>query len=205
MSPRPRPETRTRRNGAPAGALGEAEGSLLAFPRRRRDWRTAALCRLPADVDLHRLHGSLEPAAQRAAITAAPPGRRKVVLATSIAETSLTLDGVRIVVDSGVARRPRYDRAAGLTRLVTERASQAAVTQRAGRAGRQAPGRVYRLWEAAATQSLPRFDPPEIAEADLSPLLLDCAIWGVTDPRTCDGSIRPGRRGRGGRQAPAEP
>jgi ATP-dependent helicase HrpB len=105
------------------------------------------------------------------------------VLATSIAETSLTLDGVRIVVDSGLARRPRYDRAAGLTRLVTERASQAAVTQRAGRAGRQAAGHVYRLWEEAATQSLPRFDPPEILEADLSALLLDCALWGVLDPR----------------------
>ena len=106
------------------------------------------------------------------------------MLATSIAETSLTLDGVRIVVDSGLARRPRYDRAAGLTRLVTERASQAAVAQRAGRAGRQGPGRVYRLWEEAATQALPRFDPPEILEADLSALLLDCALWGVADPRS---------------------
>ena len=105
------------------------------------------------------------------------------MLATSIAETSLTLDGVRIVVDSGLARRPRYDRAAGITRLVTERASQAAVTQRAGRSGRQGPGFVYRLWEEAATASLPRFDPPEIVEADLSALLLDCALWGVSDPR----------------------
>ncbi|HYJ28774.1 MAG TPA: ATP-dependent helicase HrpB, partial [Allosphingosinicella sp.] len=136
------------------------------------------------DADVHRLHGSLEPGAQRAAIAAAKPGRRKVVLATSIAETSLTLDGVRIVVDSGLARRPRYDRAAGITRLVTERASQAAVTQRAGRAGRQAPGIVYRLWEEAATATLPRFDPPEILEADLSALVLDCALWGVADPRT---------------------
>ena len=123
-------------------ALGESEGSLLAFlPGVAEIERTAErLDRLPADVDLHRLHGSLDPAAQRAAIAAPPPGRRKLVLATSIAETSLTLDGVRIVVDSGLARRPRYDRAAGLTRLVTERASQAAVTQRAGRAGRQAAG-----------------------------------------------------------------
>jgi ATP-dependent helicase HrpB len=167
-------------------ALAESEGSLLAFlPGVAEIERTAErLNRLPADVDLHRLHGSLDPAAQRAAIAAAPAGRRKLILATSIAETSLTLDGVRIVVDSGLARRPRYDRAAGLTRLVTERASQAAVVQRAGRAGRQAPGRVYRLWEEAATQSLPRFDPPEILEADLSALLLDCALWGVTDPRT---------------------
>ncbi len=167
-------------------ALTEAQGGLLAFlPGVAEIERTAErLPSLPADVDLHRLHGSLDPAAQRAAIAPAPPGKRKLVLATSIAETSLTLDGVRIVVDSGLARRPRYDRAAGLTRLVTERASQAAVIQRAGRAGRQGPGTVYRLWEEAATQSLPRFDPPEILEADLSALLLDCALWGVADPRT---------------------
>ncbi|HEY0326634.1 MAG TPA: ATP-dependent helicase HrpB, partial [Allosphingosinicella sp.] len=167
-------------------ALAEAEGSLLAFlPGVAEIERTAERLdgALPGNADLHRLHGSLDPAEQRAAIKAAPPGRRKVVLATSIAETSLTLDGVRIVVDSGLARRPRYDRAAGLTRLVTERASPASVTQRAGRAGRQAPGRVYRLWEEAATASLPRFDPPEILEADLSALLLDCLIWGVADPR----------------------
>ena len=166
-------------------ALAEAEGGLLAFlPGVAEIERTAErLDGLPADVDLHRLHGSLEPAAQRAASRPSLPGRRKLVLATSIAETSLTLDGVRIVVDSGLARRPRYDRAAGITRLVTERASQAAATQRAGRAGRQGPGRVYRLWEEAATAGLPRFDPPEIAEADLSALLLDCALWGVADPR----------------------
>jgi ATP-dependent helicase HrpB len=166
-------------------ALAGSEGSLLAFlPGVAEIERTAErLEGLPADVDLHRLHGSLDPAAQRAAITAPAPGRRKLVLATSIAETSLTLDGVRIVVDSGLARRPRYDRAAGLTRLVTERVSQAAAIQRAGRAGRQGPGTVYRLWEEAATQSQPRFDPPEILEADLSALLLDCAIWGVADPR----------------------
>lgn len=171
--------------GAIRRALAEREGGLLAFlPGVAEIERTAErLERLPADVDLHRLHGSLDPAEQRAAITAAPPGRRKLVLATSIAETSLTLDGVRIVLDSGLARRPRYDRSAGVTRLVTERASQAAVTQRAGRAGRQGPGTVYRLWEAAATAALPPFDPPEIAEADLSSLLLASAIWGVADPR----------------------
>jgi len=166
-------------------ALAEAPGGLLAFlPGVAEIERTAErLDGLPGDVDLHRLHGSLDPAAQRAAIAAPLPGRRKLVLATSIAETSLTLDGVRIVVDSGLARRPRYDRSAGITRLVTERASQAAATQRAGRAGRQGPGLVYRLWEEAATASLPRFDPAEILEADLSALLLDCAIWGVADPR----------------------
>jgi ATP-dependent helicase HrpB len=168
-------------------ALGEAEGSLLAFlPGVAEIERTAERLEgaLPPGTDLHRLHGSLEPGAQRAAIAAPAPGRRKLVLATSIAETSLTLDGVRIVVDSGLARRPRYDRAAGITRLVTERASQAAVTQRAGRAGRQGPGTVYRLWEEAATAALPRFDPPEILEADLSALVLDCAIWGTADPRS---------------------
>jgi ATP-dependent helicase HrpB len=167
-------------------ALTEREGSLLAFlPGVAEIERTAErLASLPGDVDLFRLHGTLEPAQQRSAIKGALPGRRKVVLATSIAETSLTLDGVRIVVDSGLARRPRYDRSAGLTRLVTERASQAAVTQRAGRAGRQAPGIVYRLWEEAATAGLPRFDPPEILEADLSPLLLASSLWGVSDPRS---------------------
>jgi ATP-dependent helicase HrpB len=167
-------------------ALLEKEGSLLAFlPGVAEIERTAErLDPLPPDADILRLHGTLDPAEQRAAIAAPPAGRRKIVLATSIAETSLTLDGVSIVVDSGLARRPRYDRGAGMTRLVTERASQASVTQRAGRAGRQGPGTVYRLWEEAGTASLPPYDPPEISEADLSALLLDCAIWGVTDPRS---------------------
>ena len=167
-------------------ALADEAGGVLAFlPGVAEIERTAErLANLPPDVDLHRLHGTLEPAEQRTAIAAAPLGRRKLVLATSIAETSLTLDGVRVVVDSGLARRPRYDRAAGMTRLVTERASQAAVTQRAGRAARQSPGVAYRLWEEAATAGLPRFDPPEILEADLSPLLLSCALWGLNDPRS---------------------
>ena len=166
-------------------ALAETEGGVLAFlPGVAEIERTAErLASLPADVVLHHLHGSLDPAAQRAAIAPDPQGRRKLVLATSIAETSLTLDGVRAVVDSGLARRPRYDRAAGLTRLVTERASQAAAVQRAGRAARQGPGVAYRLWEEAATAGLPRFDPPEILEADLSALTLATAIWGVSDPR----------------------
>ncbi|NYT41334.1 ATP-dependent helicase HrpB [Sphingomonas sp. R-74633] len=165
-------------------ALREAEGGVLAFlPGVAEIERTAErIGEVPGAV-VHKLHGSLEPGAQRAAIAADPQGRRKIVLATSIAETSLTLDGIRVVVDSGLARRPRYDRAAGMTRLVTERASQASVTQRAGRAARQGPGVAYRLWEEAATAGLPRFDPPEILEADLSALLLDCALWGVSDPR----------------------
>ncbi|UIJ47308.1 ATP-dependent helicase HrpB [Sphingomonas cannabina] len=163
-------------------ALREEDGGVLAFlPGVAEIERTAErLGELPG-IALHRLHGSLDPAAQRAAI--APSGTRKLVLATSIAETSLTLDGIRVVVDSGLARRPRYDRAAGMTRLVTERASQAAATQRAGRAARQGPGVAYRLWEEAATAGLPRFDPPEILEADLSALTLAAAIWGIADPR----------------------
>ncbi len=165
-------------------ALREAEGGVLAFlPGVAEIERTAERLGDLGGAVLHKLHGSLNPAAQRAAIAPDAEGRRKVVLATSIAETSLTLDGIRVVVDSGLARRPRYDRAAGMTRLVTERASQAAVTQRAGRAARQGPGVAYRLWESAATAGLPRFDPPEILEADLSALTLDCALWGVADPR----------------------
>ena len=171
--------------GAIRRALGEAEGGVLAFlPGVAEIERVAErLSGLPGDIRIHELHGSLDPAAQRAAIRAEPDGARKLVLATSIAETSLTLDGIRIVVDSGLARRPRYDRAAGMTRLVTERASQAAVTQRAGRAARLGPGVAYRLWEEAATAGLPRFDPPEILEADLSGLVLASALWGVGDPR----------------------
>ena len=160
----------------------EAEGDLLAFlPGVAEIERTAE--RLEGlGVEVHRLHGSLDPETQRAAIRPSRAGRRKVILATSIAETSLTIDGVRIVIDPGLSRRPRYDRAAGVTRLVTERASQAAATQRAGRAARQRPGVAYRLWEAAATAGMPPFDPPEILESDLSSLMLDCALWGVSDP-----------------------
>ncbi len=172
--------------GAIRQALRDEEGGVLAFlPGVAEIERVAErLNDLPREIILHRLHGSLDPSAQRAAIAADPGGARKLVLATSIAETSLTLDGIRVVVDSGLARRPRYDRAAGMTRLVTERASQASVTQRAGRAARQGPGVAYRLWEEAATAGLPRFDPPEILEADLSALTLDCARWGIADPRT---------------------
>ncbi len=155
-------------------------GDILAFlPGVREIDRTAE--RLEGvSAEVHKLHGSLDPAQQRAAIRRSQG--RKIILATSIAETSLTIDGVSIVIDSGLARRPRYDRQAGATRLVTERASQAAVIQRAGRAARQGPGVVYRLWEAAASAGLPPFDPPEILESDLAPLLLDCLIWGEADP-----------------------
>ncbi|MFS0773348.1 ATP-dependent helicase HrpB [Sphingomonas sp. 1P08PE] len=165
--------------------LREEEGGVLAFlPGVAEIERVAErLDPLPAGVVLHRLHGTLDPAEQRAAILPGPPADRKLVLATSIAETSLTLDGIRVVVDAGLARRPRYDRAAGMTRLSTERVSQAGATQRAGRAARQGPGSAYRLWEEAATAGLPRFDPPEMLEADLSGLVLAAAIWGVGDLR----------------------
>ena len=172
-------------------ALADEEGGVLAFlPGVAEIERVAERLadRLPASVRLHQLHGQIDPPLQRAAIRAEPPladgkAARKLVLATSIAETSLTLDGIRVVVDSGLARRPRYDRAAGMTRLVTERASQAAATQRAGRAARQGPGVAYRLWEEAGTVGLPRFDPPEMLEADLSGLVLALALWGAPDPR----------------------
>ena len=165
-------------------ALGDHPGSLLAFlPGVAEIERTAeALGNLPPEVVLYRLHGQVDPAAQRAALAPPAPGTRKLVLASSIAETSLTLDDVRIVVDSGLARRPRYDRGAGLTRLVTERASRAAITQRAGRAARQAPGIAIRLWEEAATAALPAHDPAEILEADLSSLVLTCLMWGEMEP-----------------------
>jgi ATP-dependent helicase HrpB len=165
-------------------AMAEHDGSLLAFlPGVAEIERTAeALGSLPPNIDLHKLHGAIDPAMQRRALAPPPEGRRKLVLATSIAETSVTLEDVRIVVDSGLARRPRYDRGAGLTRLVTERSSRAAATQRAGRAARQAPGIAIRLWEEAATAALPAHDPPEILEADLSGLLLTCLLWGESDP-----------------------
>ena len=166
-------------------ALAETTGAVLAFlPGVAEIERTAErLDGIGPDIALHRLHGTLDPAAQRAAIGPEPDARRKLVLATAIAETSLTIDGVEAVVDSGLARRPRYDRAAGMTRLSTERVSQAAAAQRAGRAGRQRPGTAFRLWEAAATAGLAPYDPPEIEEAELSGLLLACALWGVGDPR----------------------
>ncbi len=165
-------------------ALREEAGDVLAFlPGVAEIARTQErLANLGDAIAVLPLHGTLTPPEQRAAIRRDPQGRRKVILATSIAETSLTIDGVRIVVDSGMARRARYDPLAATTRLVTERASQAAATQRAGRAARQGPGVAYRLWEEAATGGLPRFDPPEILDSDLAPLVLQCAAWGENDP-----------------------
>jgi ATP-dependent helicase HrpB len=122
--------------------------------------------------------------AQDLALEPAPEGMRKVVLATSIAETSITIVGVRVVIDSGLARVPRFEPDVGVTRLETVRASRAAADQRRGRAGRTEPGVCYRLWDESQTRSLPAFAEPEIRSADLAALLLDCAEWGTTDPRS---------------------
>src|SRR5690606_28407345 len=119
---------------------------------------------------------------QDTAVRPAPAGTRKVVLATSIAETSLTIDGVSVVIDSGLRRRPVFEPATGLSRLETVRISKAAADQRAGRAGRTAPGPAIRLWRAEQTASLEPFDRPEILASDLSGLVLDCAAWGVGEP-----------------------
>ena len=165
-------------------AWREERGDILAFlpgVREIERVRERLAARLP-DVPLHPLHGQIEPAAQRAAIRRDPEGRRRIVLATAIAETSLTLDGVSVVVDSGLARLAEFDRAAGTTHLVTRRASQASAAQRAGRAARQEPGVAYRLWEEAGHAGRPEFAPAEIMQADLAPLLLRLAKWGTANP-----------------------
>lgn len=161
--------------------LRDETGSLLVFlPGEGEIRRTqGALSGLPADVDVCPLYGALPPAAQDAAIRPAPPGRRKVVLATSIAETSLTIDGIRVVIDAGQARRARFDPRAGMSRLITTRVSRAEADQRRGRAGRLEPGVCYRLWSEAEDRALSPFAPPEIQEADLAPLALDLAAWGA--------------------------
>lgn len=166
------------------GAEG-AGGDILAFLpgvgeiERTRERLEAKLPGTP----ILPLHGQVEPAAQRAAIRRDPEGRRRIVLASSIAETSLTLDGVSAVVDSGVARSAQYDRAAGTTHLVTQRASRAASAQRAGRAARLGPGIAYRLWEEGGHLGRPEFAPPEIETADLTALILKLAKWGSSDPQ----------------------
>ncbi|MBP0462499.1 ATP-dependent helicase HrpB [Roseomonas sp. PWR1] len=162
-------------------ALREHPGDALCFlpgwgEIRRTQERLAGI-----DALVVPLHGELPPAEQDIALNPAPDGRRKVVLATSIAETSLTVPGVRIVVDGGFRRAPRLDAASGLSRLVTVRISRAAADQRAGRAGRTAPGVAIRLWSEALHRGLPLADRPEMLESELSSLVLDCAGWGA-DP-----------------------
>ena len=167
-------------------ALMEEEGSILVFlPGQAEIARTAALLEergLPAGAELAPLYGALDRGVQDRAISKPAPGKRKIVLATSIAETSLTIEGVRVVIDCGLLRAPRFEPGLGLTRLETIRASRANIEQRRGRAGRTQPGVCYRLWEEAATASLPAFAAPEILAADLSSLALDLAHWGVSDP-----------------------
>jgi ATP-dependent helicase HrpB len=165
-------------------AWREEQGDVLAFlPGMGEIERTRERLaeKLPQALVLP-LHGQIEPASQRAAIKRDPEGRRRIVLATAIAETSLTLDGVTVVVDAGLSRRAEFDKAAGVTRLVTHRASQAAAAQRAGRAARQGPGVAYRMWEDAAHPGRAAFDPPEMLTSDLAPLLLSLAQWGAANP-----------------------
>ena len=169
-------------------ALANDEGDVLAFlPGAGEIHRVAGMLArdtLPPNVDVLPLFGALAGADQDRALTAAPPGRRKVVLATSIAETSLTIDGVRIVVDSGLSRLPRFDPGPGMTRLETVPVSRASADQRRGRAGRTAPGVCYRLWAEHDHHGLVAQSPPEILAADLTALALELAVAGVDDPST---------------------
>ena len=169
-------------------ALRAETGSALVFlPGAGEIRRTETLLkervRDPA-VDIVALYGALDMREQDRAISPSPPGRRKVVLATSIAETSLTIEGVRVVIDSGLSRVPRYEPDVGITRLETVRVSRAAADQRTGRAGRVEPGVSYRLWDEPQTGSLEAYTRPEILSADLSSFVLDLAQWGTSDPST---------------------
>ncbi len=189
-----------RHQGRPAGeriedgmarAIIEAHraesGSILAFlPGQAEILRTAERLegRFGAETTVVPLYGNLGQKEQDAAIRPAPAGTRKIVLATSIAETSITIDGVRIVIDSGLQRLPVFEAATGITRLETVRVSRASADQRAGRAGRTEPGVAIRLWHAGQTAALPAFTPPQILSSDLSGFMLDVAHWGVADPAT---------------------
>jgi ATP-dependent helicase HrpB len=169
-------------------ALRAEPGSILAFLPGQGEirWveeRLKARISDPAIV-LAPLFGAMDMKAQDVALEPAPAGQRKVVLATSIAETSITIEGVRVVIDCGLARVPRFEPDVGVTRLETVRVSRAGADQRRGRAGRTQPGVCYRLWDQPQTQSLPAFAEPEIRSADLAALLLDCAEWGTADPRS---------------------
>ncbi len=167
-------------------ALRAQGGSLLVFlPGAGEIRRTETMLRQRIEdksVDIVSLYGALDASVQDRAISPARPGTRKIVLATSIAETSLTIEGVRIVIDCGLARVPRYEPDVGLTRLETVRVSRASADQRRGRAGRTEPGFCYRLWDEPETASLEPFARPEILAADLSSFALDLAQWGVNDP-----------------------
>ncbi|WP_019586829.1 ATP-dependent helicase HrpB [Deinococcus apachensis] len=158
------------------------EGDILAFLPGVREIRGAMGALLDVGAVVLPLYGDLPLAEQRRAILPDPGGRRRVVLATSIAETSLTLAGVRVVVDGGLSRTQKFDPGTGLTRMVTTRVTRDAADQRAGRAGRTAPGTAYRLWSERTHAALAAAHPPEILEADLAPLTLELAGWGAPDP-----------------------
>ena len=165
-------------------ALADELGSLLVFLPGQAEIRRVADQLGEAlngrnEVLICPLHGELELSAQRAAIDSAPAGTRKIVLATNIAETSLTIDGVRVVVDAGLARVPRFDPGSGMTRLETQRISRASATQRAGRAGRLESGVCYRLWSEAQHEQLSAYGAPEILQADLAGLALQLGRWGT--------------------------
>ena len=167
-------------------ALTQESGSLLVFlpgiTEIKRVEQRLREANLGAHTLICPLYGELDQQLQEQAILPAPAGQRKVVLATSIAETSLTIEGIRVVIDSGWSRVPRFDPVSGLTRLTTVNVSQASAEQRRGRAGRLEPGICYRLWSEGAHNKLPDYNRPEILEADLATLALDIAQWGVTDP-----------------------
>jgi ATP-dependent helicase HrpB len=167
-------------------ALGEASGDILVFLPGVGEINRAFThleTKARSGVEIAILHGGLEPAEQDAALRPVKADHRKIILSTAIAETSLTIAGVGIVVDCGLSRRAAYEPDTGLTRLVTVRASRASADQRRGRAGRTGPGVCYRLWEEAQTGAFPAFDRPEILEADLAPMALTLAAWGVSDPQ----------------------
>ncbi len=166
-------------------ALGEDPGSVLVFLPGAGEIRRVAQRldrQLPADVDLIPLYGNLAAQAQDAAIAPPAKGRRKVVLATSIAESSLTIEGIQVVIDAGLQRRSSFDPNSGMSRLLTTPVSRASAEQRSGRAGRLAPGVCYRLWSKGQHRTLPAFTPAEIEQADLASLVLELAHWGCTDP-----------------------
>ncbi|MBC2772358.1 ATP-dependent helicase HrpB [Rhizobium sp. AQ_MP] len=165
--------------------LADEQGSILAFLPGQAEIRRVVERlegRVGPDVVIAPLYGMLSQAEQDAAIRPAAAGKRKVVLSTSIAETSITIDGVRVVIDSGLQRLPVFEPSTGITRLETVRVSRASADQRAGRAGRTEPGIAIRLWHAGQTAALAAFTPPEILSSDLSGLAMDMAHWGVADP-----------------------
>ncbi|MEH6607421.1 MAG: ATP-dependent helicase HrpB [Pseudomonadales bacterium] len=169
-------------------ALAEEQGSVLVFlpgqgEIRRVYQRLQQSLSHREEIELAPLYGDLSLAEQRRAIEAPAAGQRKVVLATSLAETSLTINGVRVVIDAGLSRLPSFDPATGMTRLQTCRVSKASSIQRMGRAGRTEPGSCYRLWSASQQDSLAAFTPPEILAADLAPLALQLLRWGVSEPQ----------------------